>query len=822
MAGIKTRPDGPCPARIMIVGEAPGNEEEIRGVPFVGTSGTELTRMLHESGILRTECFLTNVCKYRPPENKIENFFLDKQQKKPNELIIEGVKELQEEIARCQPKLIIALGNTALWALTGNRGITKWRGSMLTHGDAMLMPTYHPALILREWGWRAIAVHDLRRAADALKNGSWPERKNSYIVRPSFEQTMDTLGGLLQRAASDKLKLASDIETRLSHIACHGIAWSETEAICIPYMCVERPAGYWTIDEETAIVKREKELLNHPNVELSGQNYSYDAQYKARRRGYKPRLRDDTMVMQNVAWPGLPKGLDFLSSMYRKRHVYWKDEGKLWDPKMPEERLWGYNCDDACATYEVRDTLEEILRASGLWDLYRFQMLVWEVSFEMMLRGIRIDQLSRGRIAGEMISAINDRERSLNYIAGHELNVRSPKQMHQFFYEELGRRIIKDRKTRKPTANDDAMQAWANEEPLLRPIIQIIADIRSLGTVKANVIEAELDLDGRIRSSFGITAETFRWTSSENAFGGGGNLQNWTKGDEDKEASALRPGQAMIPNVRKLAVPDLGKDIASIDLTGADAQTVAWESDDGDLKRVFRENKMKIHAYNAMQVWPDRCKTGMEQPYYDYIRTGVHLVNYGGQAPTLAAALGTSREQAQWFINYWFRLHPGILAWQERVQDSLNRTRSIRNAFGYRRFYFDRVSEILPEALAWIGQSTTACVTNRALVRMRAYRRYLEVGKEQCIAELQPYFADYLQVIEWSKVLYDHQCELLSQVHDEIVFQYPSFYRHKVLSAVNPLVHIQVPYDDPLVIPWGLKTSSASWGQCEKFAWPAQ
>src|SRR3990172_1822079 len=87
---VKTKSSGPLDAQIMIVGEAPGADEEIAGIPFVGSSGTELTRMLHEAGIVRSECFLTNVCKYRPPENKIEFFFLDAKRTKPNELIKEG------------------------------------------------------------------------------------------------------------------------------------------------------------------------------------------------------------------------------------------------------------------------------------------------------------------------------------------------------------------------------------------------------------------------------------------------------------------------------------------------------------------------------------------------------------------------------------------------------------------------------------------------------------------------------------------------------------------------------------------------------------
>lgn len=544
----------------MAVGEAPGSHEEVEGVPFVGTSGDEFDQMLVECGVLQrelngvpvdsdfirqqrsTRIFLTNVCKYRPPENKIEAFFLDKGQTKPNELIKEGIAELKDEIDRVRPKLILALGNTALWALTGHRGITKWRGSMLRYGSSLLMPTYHPALILREWAWRAIAVHDLRRAISALRAGSWPERKKTFIVRPSFDDAMDILGSLQTQAnvhASPEhpLPLSSDIETRHRHIACHGIAWSSLEAISIPYMCLEKPEGYWTAEQELDIWQRERELLTHPHVEVAGQFYLYDAQYFARRKGYLPRLRNDTLFMQQTAFAGLPKGLDFLSSMYRVHHVYWKEDGKLWNPRtMPEEQLWQYNCEDCIATYEVRDVLEAVLRKKGLWELYRFQMQLWWVMLDMMLRGIKVDILLRDSIAGELFYAINQRQEELNYILGYELNLDSPKQVHDLFYNQLRVQVVRNRKTKQPTCDEDALIVFSHREPLLRCITERITDIRSLGTMMSNVIKAALD-SGRIRSSFSL-AETNRFTSSKDAFGGGTNLQNWTKGSEETEEEA--------------------------------------------------------------------------------------------------------------------------------------------------------------------------------------------------------------------------------------------------------------------------------------------
>src|SRR3990167_8207216 len=136
--------EGPVPARIMIVGEAPGAEEERSGHPFVGASGRELDKMLNEAGILRSECFVTNVCRERPPDNKID-IWLSKAKAKAkiptgfvpmrNLHVYPPVKQgfdiLLKEIELVHPNVIIAFGNVAMWSLTNLWGISKWRGSQL-------------------------------------------------------------------------------------------------------------------------------------------------------------------------------------------------------------------------------------------------------------------------------------------------------------------------------------------------------------------------------------------------------------------------------------------------------------------------------------------------------------------------------------------------------------------------------------------------------------------------------------------------------------------------------------------------------------------
>lgn len=136
---------GPAPAKIMLVGEAYGQEEERAQEPFVGISGQELNRMLHAAGIMRSECYTTNLVNARPknndfaewiPERKTDVTFRHVQlrDRKVDPIVLQGYQRLQKEIELVQPNVIVTFGNTPTWALTGAWGVTKWRGSMLGGG----------------------------------------------------------------------------------------------------------------------------------------------------------------------------------------------------------------------------------------------------------------------------------------------------------------------------------------------------------------------------------------------------------------------------------------------------------------------------------------------------------------------------------------------------------------------------------------------------------------------------------------------------------------------------------------------------------------
>jgi DNA polymerase len=137
---------GSIDAQLMFVGEAPGADEDEQGEPFVGKAGQLLTKIIQATGLSRADVYIANILKCRPdtPGQSAGN------RKPTSDEMATCIPYLHEQIDLIQPKVIVALGATAVEGLLGKTlGITKLRGTWKTYRGTPLMPTYHPAYLLR-------------------------------------------------------------------------------------------------------------------------------------------------------------------------------------------------------------------------------------------------------------------------------------------------------------------------------------------------------------------------------------------------------------------------------------------------------------------------------------------------------------------------------------------------------------------------------------------------------------------------------------------------------------------------------------------------
>ncbi|HXZ98963.1 MAG TPA: uracil-DNA glycosylase [Candidatus Binatia bacterium] len=169
---------GPATARIMAVGEGPGETEDRLGKPFVGAAGNVLTRLLESIGLRRDDIYITNVVKCRPPGNR---------DPEPAEMdACSAFLDAQVEII--DPDVILVLGRHALARLLpGAGGITHLHGRKVTRGDRLYVPLYHPAAALYNAALMRTLEEDMLRVRDYLDDAA-AERRRRAATPPAARQ----------------------------------------------------------------------------------------------------------------------------------------------------------------------------------------------------------------------------------------------------------------------------------------------------------------------------------------------------------------------------------------------------------------------------------------------------------------------------------------------------------------------------------------------------------------------------------------------------------------------------------------------------------
>lgn len=323
------RPD----AKIIIVGDYTNNYDVIAGKPFQGPGGSVLESCLHAAGLITGQVYLTNCFRERTSlTGKMANYdFFDEKKKKFTEKGERHAAMLREELNHHEANLVVTCGLPALMAVSSLNSSAKFRGYVCVadklNGMRKLIPTHSPNSAVRgNYTFRHIIVSDLMKAK---READFPE-----IIRPhrtliydyaNIEELMQWFDYL------DKGDVLSfDIEVINYEISCFSFAITPDIGVVVPVgSSVFRPDG-WSEDEELLIWRRVQKLLGNPQTDKVAQNSIFDIHFLLSRYGVVVRGPvHDTMVGHSVMYPELPKGLDFLGSIYCGSQEYWKDAVKF-------------------------------------------------------------------------------------------------------------------------------------------------------------------------------------------------------------------------------------------------------------------------------------------------------------------------------------------------------------------------------------------------------------------------------------------------------------------------------------------------------------
>ncbi len=722
--GQRVEGRGAADAKIVIVGEAPGKDEEEKGIPFVGASGRLLDEWLREAGIERRDCYVTNVVKYRPPQNNLKRLH------EIGHSIEEGIPQLWQEIGEINPNVILALGNLSLKILTGKgsgfSGILKYRGSILpsVNLDCKVIPTIHPAAFLHaqseegagamKYQMRHVVRFDLIRLQEqSLFKKYSPPNRHLEIIRSPI-----TLGRFLDQYKNDKV-VSVDIETVYGIPVCIALAFNDWHAISVPLLDVMSWQNLEGISklELAQIWRLLAEFFDRSDTLVIGQNFKFDHSKLQDVCGIQIKnVYCDVMMLAHTLHCEFEKSLAFLASLYTEE-PYYKDEGREFDWKKDKvDRLLLYNAKDAAVTFEV---YTKILEAARELVVPGFPNWVDDFFFGYVMRlhnfykdmeevGLCTDSERRKELIREYEVKIEESQADLNEIAGWEVNAASPAQVALLLYKQF-------KLAQRKGVDEDtlvALEANTAKDPSHRRAIELILRIRRLRKSKGTYFEAKPDYDGRMRTSIRICGtETGRTSNSI-------------------LKAPLRPSKVGLAfqtmtkhgeigaELRSYFKADPGYSFVEMDLSQAEARIVALLGNDDKTLKLFSD-KVDLHKLTASWIFgvpPERVttdlrfvgKTTRHAGNYDMgKRRLMQIVNT--DAKKFKIGLSISEWRAGTILDKFHSFCPAIRqTFHTSIREALDKNdRTLVTPFGRYRKFFDRWGDdLFREAYAHIPQAT--------------------------------------------------------------------------------------------------------------------
>lgn len=768
---------GPVDSPFVIVGESPGSRELSAGIPFVGPSGVMLNETLAKVGFdsMHTEPYVLNALNCYPANKDLPKL-------KAGAHACAG--RLQEELGAHPRKVIIALGNAAMWATTGNYGLksTIDRGRVIDTKNGPVVLAVHPAYLLRNGGAYSTWVKDLRQAVEIYQGATpnqWTNPTWSLVTKPS--QYNEIVEEYTQQGVG---LVTGDVETDAFH-------WFDGRVLCLGI--TKGDGSHVDIIPESLFYNQlgtTKRLMENPNPIWNWHNGLFDIKW-CRKLGIEARVDEDTMLLSYAL--NERKGfhdLDQVAQTWIKapkhKHMLDAHKGEGWQSyrDFPAPVLHEYNAIDLSKTHKVHAPLREAL---GL-DMVRGQqllkglyedILIPAVDFvaEMQLYGVSVDKEAVVRTNAEHLVELERINALIQPYAqkhlGHDVNINSPKQMKELLYTKMG--------FGRPTFSTDAD---ALEEIMrnydMPPIVSHLLDYREVskrrstfvmslidhekkksGSKKLHFVKGLTKADGRIHADFKLHGtETGRLAGAEP------NLLNQPRG----------------PIVRGQYVAAPGKIFCEIDLNQAELRSLALMSGDPILTEIYTKNEVSIHDVTTGAFFAPKEEVMLGGKLFEQVCRQLHLplstppktvygeakmrgkavnfgIVYGREAFSLAKEFNISIAEAQRWIDAWLNTYSEAGRFIKWCREAPAKNRDLITVYGRKKRHGvvapEKLRALQNEAANFPHQSTasdimleTAIIVHRPLAKQwdahiwnEVYDAiYFEVdASDQKLGEIIPY-----------------------------------------------------------------------------------
>jgi uracil-DNA glycosylase family 4 len=722
--------DGPLDALLLLVGQAPGRTEVLRGRPFVGAAGQMLQACVAEAGLEWAQVRRTNVVRCRPTDARGEN------RAPTREEIKEYVPWLWDEIdAMPNLRVIVALGNEAMIALTGRSGISAKRGEEVTiqrpSGRTLtVLPTFHPSYVLRRRSARPLLVTDLSRARRIARDEPFADPAERVVFVRSAALP-DSLHGMLT------IDVETDADDRPRLFA---VGASHQRVYVLP------------VDERT----RELPLWRRPATWI-GHNLRADQRWLRMVGVDLGWGLEDTMLMAHLLDENRPVGLKKLALQHLDPSLYWQYIEPLL--RRPDTRgaidfreLGTYCANDVAATWLLYDELFRQLRREPRLDLIyrRISLPLSAALLEAECRGIMLDINRADELRGRLAAERAEVERELAARAGRSINWASPEQVARLLYEDLRLPVPHRTKAAERGSTDEkALRRLVGQHPLVGALIRWRRVNKQELIVRTMLTRVRAD--GRIYPTFNQCGTVTGRLSQHDP-----NLQNIPTDSAVRSLIVAPPGHVI-----------LAADFAMIELVVA-----AWLFGEQTILDAYTAGR-DLHTETATALLGRPPATAEERKKYGKTPNFALLYQQGDAGFVEYAAkqgVELTLEQARAMRTAWHALYPGIRRGWQRYALDLEACGYVESPIGWRRR--------LPE----FHSGSTA-------LRNEAWRQGCNFPVQNMAVVLTHVGA----IIAQSILRAAHGAHLIHHIHDQLVFEVPIGQAREAAATLAGILTVDVP-----------------------------
>lgn len=683
--------EGPKDAKIMFVGEAPGEEEGALLKPFVGGSGRVFNAQLQHAGIDRRDVYVTNVCKCRPTARGAGGKIVNRQ---PTETEIRNcAKFLVGELEAVRPNVVVALGNVPLHTLTDTKkGITTMRsvpidGPKRKDGKCeryKVIGTIHPAAIMRSQELWPAVIFDLARARNEAAFPTIVRRQWKKVIHARLSDVGDSL----LRRIRDAGVYHHDLETtgldpKKDTFRCIGLAAHWDEVYCFD----------WTTD----VIEFVRKLHADPSLLCVGQNSEgFDIPFQEAKGFTFNGPTYDTMIGFHLLNSGLPKDLGFIGATVTDE-LSWKDSTMY---RAGEDALQVGCTKDVHATaraYEDQMTELEMLNQKDLY--FKHIMPVQPVIRKMTRAGLKKDQRRAAGYHVVLNRKADEFELKLKKGLGDStFNVDSPQQLMDLLYKRMGL-PIQYKQTRegfRPTVDADALDNLARISN--NPILKLVRSIRTFRKWDSTFVMCDQDEEGIVHGHFSTAkAANGRFNSFDP------NMQNFP----------VEIREIMIPKTKDHVF--LARDWSQIEWKVAMA--LSGDRVGLDALAAGRDAHKDAYAQAFLKAYAEVVKAE---------RDIAKAINYGLLYGRGAESISQGRaghpedqipiDRVQDYMMKFLGRFTGYLQFRKHIEQSVRQRNFVTSAWGRRRYWY--TTRNMPEAYNFPISATAAHMMYEALVEV--------------------------------------------------------------------------------------------------------